>query len=222
MKEWKKVKLGDISKTNLNQYSLKEDWIGIEYLDTGNITNNAITALQYIPNNNSLPSRARRKVEKLDIVYSTVRPNQKHFGIIEKPTRNMLVSTGFCVIHCLEGESDPYFIYHYLSQDKIVNFLHAIAEQSVSAYPSIRAIDIENMELLIPDYNEQVKIGKFFKSLDDKIALNKRINDNLFFIFVLFIIEITEKQLIIKKQSTKKTINERPILKREPAYSIAS
>ena len=173
-------KLYDICRTNLEQYSQKENWEKVVYLDTGNITDNVISSLQHIiVGKEDLPSRARRKVKHLDIVYSTVRPNQRHFGLIVNPPDNMLVSTGFCVIQCIKGKADPYFMYYYLSQDKIVNYLHAIAEQSVSTYPSIKASDIENVELDVPDYTEQVRIGKILSSLDGKIALNSRINDNL-------------------------------------------
>jgi type I restriction enzyme S subunit len=180
MKEWKKVKIKDICNTNVDQYSQKENWTSILYLDTGNLTNNVISSLQNITiGKDELPSRARRKVKHLDILYSTVRPNQRHFGIIVNPPDNMLVSTGFCVIQCVEGKADPYFMYYYLSQNKIVNYLHVIGEQSVSAYPSIKPTSIENIELKVPGFQEQVRIGKVLSSLDDKIALNTRINDNL-------------------------------------------
>jgi len=180
MKEWKKVKIKDICNTNVDQYSQKENWENVLYLDTGSLTNNVISSLQNITiGKDGLPSRARRKVKHLDILYSTVRPNQRHFGIIVNPSDNMLVSTGFCVIQCIEGKADPYFIYYYLSQNKIVNYLHAIGEQSVSAYPSIKPSNIEDIELKVPDFKEQVRIGKLLSSLDNKIALNKRINDNL-------------------------------------------
>ena len=192
------LKLSDICRTNLKQYSQKENWENVMYLDTGNITNNAISSLQHIIiGKEELPSRARRKVKHLDIVYSTVRPNQRHFGLIVNPPDNMLVSTGFCVIRCVEGKADPYFIYHYLSQDKVVNYLHAIAEQSVSAYPSIRSVDIENIELDIPDYPEQVKIGKLLSSLDDKIALNKRINDNLIWRTISYSLNLIKIQIVM-------------------------
>ena len=49
-------------------------------------------------------------------------------------------------------------IYQYLIQDEVIKKLQAIAEQSVSTYPSINASDITNMSIVIPP-NEIV--GKY-------------------------------------------------------------
>jgi len=38
---------------------------------------------------------------------------------------------------------------------------------------------VENLEISVPSYEEQKKIGSFLKALDDKIELNNRINENL-------------------------------------------
>ena len=70
-----------------------------------------------------IPSRAKRKVDSGDIVYSTVRPNQKHFGIIRNPLDNMLVSTGFTTIRCKNAEADTNFIYWFLVQPQIIEHL---------------------------------------------------------------------------------------------------
>lgn len=99
MNEWKRIRLGDVISTNVASYSPKEKWSYVNYLDTGNITENSITEIQVIDLNvEKLPSRARRKVKYNSILYSTVRPNQRHFGIIKEFPENFLVSTGFVVI----------------------------------------------------------------------------------------------------------------------------
>ncbi len=180
MEQWKEYKLGDICKTNISQYSAKENWDNALYLDTGNITDNKINEIVTINDmTHGLPSRARRKVKDKDILFSTVRPNQRHIGILQNPQPNLLVSTGFTVISANQDVADPYFLYYFLSQKEIVDYLHAIAEQAVSAYPSIKASDIEDLDILLPNLSQQKKISKLLKSLDDKIELNRQINDNL-------------------------------------------
>ncbi|XBG73260.1 restriction endonuclease subunit S [Enterococcus cecorum] len=99
MQDLKKIRLGDVCKINVDSYSTKEKWDFVNYLDTGNITNNTINSIQFIDlKNNKLPNRAKRKVKTDSIIYSTVRPNQRHFGIIKSQPENFLVSTGFAVI----------------------------------------------------------------------------------------------------------------------------
>lgn len=177
---WKPTRIGNICKTNQQTYSVSENWPFVNYLDTGNITENRISDIQHIViGQDTLPSRARRKVAVDDILYSTVRPNQRHYGIVKEVLPNMLVSTGFAVITSDKVKADADFLYYYLSQNDIVDSLQAIGEQSVSAYPSIKPSDIENLELLLPSFPEQVEIGRTLRVLDDKIANNSKINHHL-------------------------------------------
>ena len=178
--EWKTVKLGDIAEFNKFTYSVKDEWKFVNYLDTGNITENRIEAIQYIDLfKESLPSRAKRKVKNCNIIYSTVRPNQLHYGYIKEQPNNFLVSTGFAVIDVNEEFANSQFIYYFLTQNSITDYLHSIAEQSVSAYPSIKSSDLANVEINLPDLETQKKIAKILSSLDDKIELNNAINHNL-------------------------------------------
>ena len=174
------MRLGDCGKTNLHTYSDKEKWSLIRYLDTGSITEGRIDEIQTLyPGVDKIPSRARRKASVGDILFSTVRPNQKHYGIIEAGTENLLVSTGFTVVTVDTTIADPYFIYYYLTQSSVIESLQAIAEQSTSTYPSIKPSDIEDIELDLPELETQEKIGSTLRMLDRKIALNEEINDNL-------------------------------------------
>ena len=180
MGEWKTVRLGDICKTNTSSYSTNDDWIYVNYLDTGNITHNRINEVQMIDlKAEKLPSRARRKVKYNDIIYSTVRPNQYHYGIIKKQPENFLVSTGFTVISVDPQKANADYIYFYLTKKDVVEGLHAIAEQSTSTYPSIKASDLERVELLLPPVQSQKKIAEILLSIENKMVINNEINENL-------------------------------------------
>lgn len=180
MEAWRKIRLGDACVTNADSYSPKEEWKFVNYLDTGNITDNRTDSIQYIDvENDKLPSRARRKVKKDSIIYSTVRPNQRHFGIIKTQPENFLVSTGFAVIDVDANVLNADFLYYLLTQPTLVETLHAIAEQSTSAYPSIKPSDIEDLEIEVPDLATQKRIADILGSLDGKIAQNAAINENL-------------------------------------------
>ena len=180
MLEWKLIRLGDICKTNKNSYYPKDNWKFVNYLDTGSLTENKITELQYInTKTDKMPSRARRKVIKNSILYSTVRPNQLHYGIIKEPVDNLLASTGFTVIDVDTNKAIPEFIYYLLIQNNTTEQLQAIAEQSVSTYPSIKPSDIENLEFKLPNLIIQSKIVSILDTIDRKICQNEKINNNL-------------------------------------------
>ena len=174
------VKIGDIVTTNASSYSSKDHWEYVNYLDTGNITQNVIDSIQRIDlTQEKLPSRAKRKVKGNSIVYSTVRPNQLHYGIIRNQPENFLVSTGFTVIDVDERQAVAEYVYYFLTQKEIVESLQAIGEQSVSTYPSIKPSDIEDIEIPLPSLDIQNKIVGILKSLDAKIKTNSDINNNL-------------------------------------------
>lgn len=173
------AKLSTFSKTNPYSLSVKDNLSYLRYLDTGSITQNKIEQLQIFHDKNKLPSRAKRLVRKNNIIYSTVRPNQKHYGFIDENIMNVIVSTGFAVIDVNEDIADPYYVYLLLTQEEVTNYLQSIAEQSVTSYPSIKASDIENLEFNLPPIKTQKIISNFIRTLDKKISVNESINKNL-------------------------------------------
>lgn len=178
--DWKKLTLKQCIEMEVSNYSEKEAWPFINYLDTGNITMNIIKEIQHlVVGRDKVPTRARRKIKPGDIVYSMVRPNQRHFGLIKHPPENFLVSTGFAVLRGKPGIAHTDFIYYLLAQEHIVDYLQAIAENSTSAYPSIRPHDLEQLEIQLPSLPKQRDIAHILGTLDEKIELNRRMNETL-------------------------------------------
>ena len=175
---WKKYKLGDIVR--LNPYSIDSNfkYSQIVYLDTGSIKEGKITELKEYKLTDA-PSSAKRLVKNNNIIYSTVRPIQRHYGIIKNPPDNMVVSNGFVVLEAIEEIIDPYFLYYFLTLDKIIDTLEAIAEASSSVYPTFRIPVLENLTIFLPSLPEQRAIASVLSSIDDKIDLLQRENKTL-------------------------------------------
>lgn len=177
-KGWKKCNLGYVLSSNLNSIGKNYPYQKIEYLDTGSITNNKIESFQSFDIKDA-PSRAKRLVKHQNIIYSTVRPIQRHFGFIENPQENLVVSTGFSVLDIDKNLASPKFIYYFLSSNEVVEELDAIAEGATSAYPSLKPSDIESLEINLPPLAEQKAIAEVLSSLDDKIDLLHQQNQTL-------------------------------------------
>jgi len=110
--DWKIVTVGDFTQINTSTIRKDYDQSKIEYLDTGSITEGKIEGFQQYALQDA-PSRAKRLVKHNDVIYSTVRPNQKHYGIIKHPSPHLVVSTGFSVFTC--NKIDPHFVYILLT-----------------------------------------------------------------------------------------------------------
>ena len=175
-KNWKTYKLEEIALTNTSTIGKDCNLNEILYLDTGSVTEGRYD----IPKSISLsdaPSRAKRVVKNNDIIYSTVRPNQKHYGLIVNPKHNLIVSTGFCVISPIKV--NPKFLYYYLTTDEMTNYLQTIAEGSTTTYPSIKPSVLEGIEINLPPLPEQKAIANIISAIDDKIENNLAINKTL-------------------------------------------
>lgn len=167
--EWEEVTVGDFVKTNVS--TLKKDTTlqNIQYLDTSSLTEGKIDTFQYL-NLSEAPSRAKRIVKHNDVLISTVRPNQKHYGIIKNPTEDIIVSTGYCVINC--EKINPHFIYILLTTDDMTEYLHSIAEGSTSTYPSLKPADIEAIQFLLPPEDKLKEFSNYAVDAWEKIDKN--------------------------------------------------
>lgn len=164
--DWREVAVGDFVELNRasidKSYSLNE----IEYLDTGSLTEGKIESFQSFALADA-PSRAKRLVQHNDVLISTVRPDQKHYGIIKNPVDNLVVSTGFCVLTCTK--IDPHFIYLLLTGEEMTEYLHTIADGSTSTYPSLKPSDIGAVTFQLPPDGRLNKFGEIAQDAWEKI-----------------------------------------------------
>ena len=99
------VQVKDIVEINLATYKKDDFPTDIKYLDTSSLTKNKIEHFQFLNiYTDVIPSRAQRKIKQNTILYSTVRPNQEHYGIIEKLQDDIVVSTGFTTLDVIDNE----------------------------------------------------------------------------------------------------------------------
>ncbi|QLW59126.1 restriction endonuclease subunit S [Citrobacter sp. RHBSTW-00667] len=169
--EWPEATLNqyvELNKSSIDKkYNIKE----IQYLDTGSLTKGKISKLQKILLSDA-PSRAKRLVNNFDIIISTVRPDQCHYGICIAPPSNLVVSTGFCVI--TSKSLSPFFIYYLITSEDMTEYLHSIAEGSTSTYPSLKPEDIGNIPFLYPSEEKLKNFHDLVGSYWNKIHNNHK------------------------------------------------
>ena len=87
-------------------------------------------------------------------------------------------STEFIVFRAKEGITNPFYVY-YLVCSPTVRDIAIKSMVGSSGRHRVQTDVVKNIELDLPDYDTQTKVASILKSLDDKIAINSAINDNL-------------------------------------------
>ncbi len=87
-------------------------------------------------------------------------------------------STEFIVMRAKTEISDPQFVY-YTAINPVFRNVAIKSMVGSSGRQRVQQSVLEELELSVPDLDEQRRIGDFLARIDEKIALNDRINDNL-------------------------------------------
>ena len=180
-----KGKLKDFFELNPTQNTNRhKDFIN--YIDTASVENGVLTNIEFLSCN--FPSRAQRIVKYDDILYSTVRPNLRHYYHYGKNYDHLVASTGFVLIRNKNAENySTRFLFYYLSSNSVVRHLSNIAELSQSTFPSFSPKDLGKIDLPELTIEKQTKIASILSAYDDLIENNnkrikilKQIAENLY------------------------------------------
>lgn len=172
--EWEETTLKDISIINPESATLEESFI---YIDLESVEKGILKKERVICRSET-PSRARRIIKEGDILYQCVRPYQRNNYIHKKPYNNgkqWVASTGYAQIRTSEC---PHYIYHLVNTDCFNR--KVIIRCTGSNYPAINSEDLSSIRFYYtPIKEEQKKIAKLLSLLDDRIATQNKIIEDL-------------------------------------------
>lgn len=80
-----------------------------------------------------------------------------------------------CIRH--NEKSCQEFLYYQIFSERFVEYIKSV--QTGTSIPHVSLKQIGDYPIQLPPIEEQIRIAKILRSLDDKIALNNRINHNL-------------------------------------------
>ncbi len=109
--------------------------------------------------NVNAPSRARKKLELLDIIVSTVRPNRNATSIILENIDNLVCSTGFAVIKA--KNINPHYLFIFTKTPYFINQI--VRQISATMYPAVNEKDVLNAGLFVPPLKDQQKVEQIVK-----------------------------------------------------------
>lgn len=118
----------------------------------------------------SLPGQAKRSIQKGDILYSEIRPENRRYTFIDFDADDYVVSTKLMVLR-IKNKFNPSMIYFYLSNESTVNYLQTIAEGRSGTFPQIT---FNELKICMPTNDTVVELGKFFGNILKTINNNKK------------------------------------------------
>ena len=158
-KGWEKEKLLENVVEKVENIS-KNSEIIISYIDISSINNlkNRIETYKnyYI---DEAPSRAKKIINRNDILMSTVRPNLKNIALFDIETENKAIaSTGFCILRTKTKLNTLYLFNVLLSN----SFTNELSKNEIGAnYPAVTENDIKNVKIALPPLTLQNEFAEF-------------------------------------------------------------
>lgn len=161
--------------------SLTYDFSGkpdVIFLNTGDILDG-----DFLHNNLSsvegLPGQAKKTIQFDDILFSEIRPKNKRFALVGfKDTSRHVVSTKLMVIRAKQDVL-PKYLYLLLTSKATLDYFQVLAESRSGTFPQITFDAISHHKVKLPPLPVQERIAEIVGSLDDKIELNRRMNETL-------------------------------------------
>ena len=184
---WKKVNLGDIIEVQKGYAFKSKDFLnkGIKIIKVSNLENETINFLDCACiSEENFEKYKKYALNYKDIIITTVGswPNNKN-SVVGKVVRvpqvneKLLLNQNAIRVTALEKYLQEY-IYYALKDSKFKYYIEGVAQGSANQ-ASITLEDIKEYELKIPSLKVQKKIVSILSSLDEKIELNRKINQNL-------------------------------------------
>ena len=177
MEEWKEYKIGDICSkvcsggTPSSKHSEYYDG-DIPWLNTKEINFNRIYNTEKTITEEGLDNSSAKWIAENSVIVAMYGATAGKTAITKIPLTTNQACCNLTINHTL---ADYRFVYYFLCS----KFIELASLANGGAQQNLNAQIIKDFEIKLPSLKEQRRIANVLSSLDDKIEVNRRINDNL-------------------------------------------
>lgn len=169
---WNCVPLGTLCDSISIKHSFDKE--KLVFLNTGDVENGHFLHSTYSLVQ-EMPGQAKKSIKTNDILYSEIRPINRHFAFVNFQADDYVVSTKLMVIRSREMDSRR--LYHFLTTQDVINELQIEAESRSGTFPQIRFENIQRLPIIIapPDIELQFTqiLKDYYNMIDSNICENQ-------------------------------------------------
>ncbi len=151
---WEVKKIGNAVDTISKTYPFR-NVREVIFLNTGDISEG-----RFLHENKSdpeiLPGQAKKSIQKEDILYSEIRPENKRYAYVYFDASKYVVSTKLMVLR-VKSDIPSIFIYFVLTRQNNIDYLQMMAESRSGTFPQITFDIISKVNFLGPENNDLIK-----------------------------------------------------------------
>ncbi|WP_443950607.1 restriction endonuclease subunit S [Ruminococcus bicirculans (ex Wegman et al. 2014)] len=173
--DWKIISLGKLCDSISKKHKFNKD--ELIFLNTGDVENGMILHNNYYEVS-QMPGQAKKSIAINDILYSEIRPINKHFAYVNFVADDYVVSTKLMVLRA-KGIS-PRRLYQFLTMPDTLKELQVEAESRSGTFPQIRFDNIQQLEMIVAseqvekEYSE--RLNTIYSMIDTNNSENKRLS----------------------------------------------
>ena len=145
-KGWHYTLLGDLCQSISVTHNFDKE--KLIFLNTGDVEDGRFLHSDFMAVKD-MPGQAKKTITPGDILFSEIRPINRHFAFVTFPSADYVVSTKLMVIRA--KSFDAIRLYHYLTSDSVLSELQLQAESRSGTFPQIRFDNVSRIPILIAD-----------------------------------------------------------------------
>ncbi len=173
-KGWRVARLGELCESVSTTHDFKKR--KLIFLNTGDIDQGRFLHSNYSAVD-LMPGQAKKSIKKHDILFSEIRPINKHFAYVNFDSEDYVVSTKLMVIRSKKINSRR--LYQYLTRKDVLEELQVEAEARSGTFPQIRFDNIQRMLIVIACKEIEEKYSSIlepiYELIDQRIDENKQL-----------------------------------------------
>lgn len=146
------------------------------FLNTGDIEDGRFLHENYMAVS-EMPGQAKKSIARGDILFSEIRPINRHFAYVNFSAKDYVVSTKLMIIRATSLDSRR--LYHFLTSQDVLMELQMQAESRSGTFPQIRFDNVSKLPILIADDKTEVAFTNLLHTVYAQIEHNNLENGKL-------------------------------------------